>query len=194
VQVRSGQSRSGQASSECCHLPGDWQVRSVHSKEAGREDSAPTSFIVAMPTPSSERKAASGQALGELVSESPEFLARGMLSSGFPANTGELTTSREVGSVRPTQRHQVPGARGPLHGKRTTLNAEKPAVKGDRRRQLRVDEQSYEPMVPMKVEKRRAPARGGHAIHWRDGANKWTYRRGNTCSRHRTRSRMSNGA
>jgi len=29
---------SKQAGSECCHSPGDWWVRSVHSKEAGRED------------------------------------------------------------------------------------------------------------------------------------------------------------
>jgi hypothetical protein len=32
---------SEQAGSESCHSPGDWWVRSVHSKEAGREDSAP---------------------------------------------------------------------------------------------------------------------------------------------------------
>ena len=32
VQVQSGQSRSGQAGSECCHSPGDWRVRSVHSE------------------------------------------------------------------------------------------------------------------------------------------------------------------
>ena len=44
VQVQPGQSRSGQAGSECCHSPGDWRVRSVHSKEAGREDSAPKSI------------------------------------------------------------------------------------------------------------------------------------------------------
>jgi hypothetical protein len=42
---------SEQAGSECCHSPGDWWVRSIHSKEAGREDSAPKSNIVAMPTP-----------------------------------------------------------------------------------------------------------------------------------------------
>ena len=42
---------SEQAGSECCHSPGDWWVRSVHSKEAGREDSAPKSATVAMPTP-----------------------------------------------------------------------------------------------------------------------------------------------
>ena len=28
---------SEQAGSECCHSSGDWWVRSVHSKEAGRE-------------------------------------------------------------------------------------------------------------------------------------------------------------
>src|SRR5215510_3796680 len=32
---------SEQAGSECCHSSGDWWARSVHSKEAGREDSAP---------------------------------------------------------------------------------------------------------------------------------------------------------
>ena len=42
---------SEQAGSECCHSPGDWWVRSVHSKEAGREGSAPKSNNVAMPTP-----------------------------------------------------------------------------------------------------------------------------------------------
>jgi hypothetical protein len=51
---------SEQAGSECCHSPGDWWVRSVHSKEAGREGSAPKSHIIAMPTPSQQRKAASG--------------------------------------------------------------------------------------------------------------------------------------
>jgi hypothetical protein len=51
---------SEQAGSECCHSPGDWGVRSVHSKEAGREESAPKSHIFAMPTPFARRKAASG--------------------------------------------------------------------------------------------------------------------------------------
>jgi hypothetical protein len=51
---------SEQAGSESCHSLRDWWVRSVDSKEAGREDSAPKSFIVAMPTPFVERKAASG--------------------------------------------------------------------------------------------------------------------------------------
>src|ERR1700730_16387970 len=49
---------STQAGSECCHSPGDWWVRSVHSKEAGREDSAPKTRLVAMPTLLTKRKAA----------------------------------------------------------------------------------------------------------------------------------------
>jgi Transposase IS200 like len=51
VKVRPGQSPSRQAGSECCLSPGNWRVRSVHSKEAGREGSAPTSLIIATPTP-----------------------------------------------------------------------------------------------------------------------------------------------
>src|SRR6516165_10373543 len=54
---------SMQAGSECCHSPGDWWVRSVHSEEAGREDSAPKTRLVATPTPLTERKAASGRPL-----------------------------------------------------------------------------------------------------------------------------------
>jgi hypothetical protein len=35
-------------------------------------------------------------------------------------------------------------------------------------------EQSYDPIIPMKVENRRAPETGGHGIHWREGGNKST--------------------
>jgi hypothetical protein len=49
---------------------------------------------------------------------------------------------------------------------------EKPVAKGDRRRQLRIEEKSYEPIVAMKVENRRAPTRGGHGIHWSEGVNR----------------------
>src|SRR6202051_3300508 len=52
---------SRKAGSECCHSPGDWWVRSVHSKEAGHEDSAPKTRLVAMPTLLTKRKAASGR-------------------------------------------------------------------------------------------------------------------------------------
>jgi hypothetical protein len=32
-----------------------------------------------------------------------------------------------------------------------------------------MDEQSYDPVVPMKVENRRASERSGHGTHWREG-------------------------
>jgi hypothetical protein len=47
----------------------------------------------------------------------------------------------------------------------------------------RAGEQSYDSIVPMKVENRRAPARGGHGIHWREGMNRSMYRRSTTCTR-----------
>ena len=51
------------------------------------------------------------------------------------------------------------------------------------------DEQSYESIVPMKVENRRAPARGGHGIHWREGMNRLLFSK--QCHRHETQnSRM----
>ena len=37
-----------------------------------------------------------------------------------------------------------------------------------------MDEQSYEPTVPMKVGNRRASERSGHGTHWREGENKRT--------------------
>jgi hypothetical protein len=60
-------------------------------------------------------------------------------------------------------------------GSEQTLDEQKPVAKGNRRQQLRADEQSYEPIVPMKVANRRAPVRGGHGTHWREGANRWMY-------------------
>jgi hypothetical protein len=47
VQIQPGQSRSGQAGSECCHSSGDRRVRSVHSEEAGREDQLRKRLVVA---------------------------------------------------------------------------------------------------------------------------------------------------
>src|SRR6266566_4434142 len=85
---------SEQAGSESCHSPGDWWVRSVDSKEAGREGSAPKSFIVAMPTLLVERKAASGY---DRNCEGRPGIAgvpsSGMFPKGFPMNPGELPIS-----------------------------------------------------------------------------------------------------
>ena len=176
VQVQPGQSRSGQAGSECCHSPGDWRVRSVHSKEAGREDSAPKSFSVANADAVNYAQGRIRMPVSASCQESPESLARGMLTKGSPVNPGELSVPSRWAWSRPTQ--SAPGPWSTRVAPREANNPQrgKPVAKGNRRRQLRADEQSYEPIVPMKVENRRAPARGGHGIHWREGANRWTRR------------------
>src|SRR5262249_30327464 len=68
----------------------------------------------------------------EVAKESPESLARGMLSKGIPVNPGELPTPVRTGygSTQP-ERNQVPREMRASHG----------------RRQGRVGEQSYEPIV-----------------------------------------------
>jgi hypothetical protein len=66
----------------------------------------------------------------------------------------------------PTQWNQVPRETRASHGKRTNLDEENPLPRA------RVGEQSYEPIVPAKVENRRAPERGGHGSHWREGVNR----------------------
>jgi hypothetical protein len=149
-----------------------------------------------MPTPLAWRKAASGQPIGEVGPGSPESLARGMLSKGFPVNPGELPTStRTWARLRPTQSDQVPGERGVPRGKRSRPSRGRNLLPRETRGgSYGYGEQSYELMVPMKVGNRRAPARGGHGTHWRDGANRLTYRRSATSPRHSTRERMSNGA
>jgi hypothetical protein len=38
-----------------------------------------------------------------------------------------------------------------------------------------MDEQSYDPVVPVRVGNRRASARSGHGTQWREGGNKRTY-------------------
>src|SRR5271169_1833429 len=50
-----------------------------------------------MPTPFAARKAVSGTPLCEAWPESPESLARGMLTKGLPVNPGELPASPEYG-------------------------------------------------------------------------------------------------
>ena len=132
-------------------------MRSVDNKEAGREDSAPKSFIVARPTYSAERKAVSGSdryLRGR--ADSPGSLAQGMLHRDGPGT--------EESSPSPL----TPG------GPPLEMGREVRATKG-RPEEVRMDrEQSYNPIVLTKVENRRAPARGGHGIHWREGGSRRT--------------------
>src|ERR1700730_7773127 len=88
-----------------------------------------------------------------------------MLSKGVPVNPGELPTSPRAGcgSTQP-ERNQVPRERRVSHGKRTNPRRGVPVAKGDRRRPGRVGEQSYEPILPLKVANRRAPRKGAATI------------------------------
>src|SRR5215469_14120160 len=60
----------------------------------------------------------------------------------------------------------------------------------DRRKRGWIWEQSYNPIVLTKVENRRAPARGGHGIHWREGGSRRTNLLKGDITRLRTRNRM----
>ena len=54
-------------------------------------------------------------------------------------------------------------------------------VEGNQRLQATGCEESYEPIVPMKVGNHRATeVCGGHGTHWREGENKRTHRMGET--------------
>ena len=66
---------------------------------------------------------------------------------------------------------------------KTTLKPKSPLTKGNRRWAPRIAEIAYDPVVPMKLENRRAPARGGHGIQRREGANRWTKRHSDTFPR-----------
>ena len=78
--------------------------------------------LIAMPTPCCGRKADSGAPLGEVCSGSPESLARGMLTKGFPVNPGELPASPQAGpGVAQPKDTRSPGGEGCLREKRMTL-------------------------------------------------------------------------
>jgi hypothetical protein len=135
--------------------------------------------LIVMPTPFSCRKAVSGTPLCEVMLGSPESLARGMLTKGFPVNPGELPASPLSGQlVAPNPK--TPGLR---RGRVASARSERPSNgvscrQGKPEAQARAVEQSYDSIVPVKVENRRAPVRGGHDIHWREGMNRLMYRRG----------------
>jgi hypothetical protein len=44
VQIQSGQSRSGQAGSACCHSSGDWRVRRSYAGATGGGDATVPGF------------------------------------------------------------------------------------------------------------------------------------------------------
>ena len=84
--------------------------------------------------------------------ESPESLARGMLPKRLAGNPRELPissyTKRNASYIG---RYVIPRVDRRDHGEM---------------------EQSYDPIVPVKVGNRRASVRSGHGTHWREGGNK----------------------
>src|SRR5262252_2018153 len=112
VQVRPGQSRSGRTSSKCCLSSGDRRVRSVHSKKAGREDSAPKSF--------SHRDA-------DAVSLA-EGSIRATDTRGCSGVAGTDLSRAGCGSAQPEE-NQVPRETRVSHGKRTGPRRGVPAAK-----------------------------------------------------------------
>ena len=176
VEVQPGQSRSGQAGSACCAVSGDrWGEAYTARKRAARVQLR-NRFFVSVPTLLAWRKAALGRASRRGRSEPTESPARGTFSQGFPRNLGELLiSSRNPGWVRPVGNGPGPrqlgcaacGSEASIRRRGTGCQG-RPEVSGMGR------EQSYDPIVPRKVENRRAPETGGHGIHWREGGNKST--------------------
>ena len=108
-----------------------------------------------MPTPLAWRKAASGRPLARGRQEPPESLARGTLPQGFPRNLGELSSlllQLRGHGARLTATGPAPAGMGcTWPGSERASRGKVPAVEGDRRRPGRVGEQSYDPIVPVKV-------------------------------------------
>jgi hypothetical protein len=111
-----------------------------------------------MPTFSKRRKAAfSSNRYCEVVLGSAVSLARGMLSKRLAGNP------RELPILSHTRRKHLWIWVGRYMQPRV-----------DRRKHGRMVEQSYNPIVPVKVGNRRASARSGHETHWREGGSKRT--------------------
>ena len=114
-------------------------------------------FTVPMPTFSKRRKAAfSSNRYCEVVLGSAVSLARGMFPKRLAGNPREL----------PILSHTRRNAFGWV-GRYV-----QPRV--DRRKHGRMVEQSYNPIVPVKVGNRRASEKSGHGTHWREGGSKRT--------------------
>src|SRR5437773_3840065 len=124
-----------------------------------------------MPTPFSVRKAVSGTPVCEVRLESPGSLARDTLTKGLSVNPGELPASPLVGHlVAPNPK--TPGLRevraAPARSERPSSGVS--CGQGKPEAQARAGEQSYDSIVPMKVENRRAPSKGRprHPLEGRD--------------------------
>jgi len=157
--------------------------RSVHSEKAGREDSAPITVLVAMPTLLVWRKAASGctvmrGASGIAGVPSPGHAFKEI--SREPRRAHDLCRMTGVWFT-PRQTNRAPEvARIPFEWSEQILDVAvsrcqgRPEVAGMDRRavlELHTTDEGGEPQG--------SRTRGGHGIHWREGRTKPTYRDSN---------------
>ena len=118
-------------------------------------------FVIATPTPLAWRKAASGQPITRGCSGVAGVPSPGHAFKGTPCEPRRAHyLSRNGHRFSPTRMEPGPEGNEGVPGKQTNPRRGVPATKGDQRRQGRVGEQSYEPIVPAKVGNRRAPEKG----------------------------------
>lgn len=175
MKVRPGQSRSWQASSESCHSPGDWWVRSVDSEEAGRADTAPKCSIVAEAefvslTEGSIRATDKARAPGTAGVPSPGHAFTGILQElGRPSRL----LLQDTGVVHPTATDRaLAGTDAPAEGVKQHPAEEVLSSRGrpETAREGRGG-----------VLRTHSTDEGGEfwqnrKTHWREGGNKRTYR------------------
>jgi len=133
--------------------------------------------LIVMPTPFSCRKAVSGTPLLRGVSGIAGVASPGHAYKGIsrePRRASCFSDSWALVAPNP----KTPGLR---RARAASARSERPSNgvscrQGKPEAQARAEEQSYDSIVPVKVENRRAPARGGHDIHWREGMNRSMYR------------------
>jgi len=110
-------------------------------------------------------------------------LSRGRAGVGGVVDQGKLHRD-DPGTEESSPSPLMPGG-PPLEG-----NGRYVQPRGDRRKREWMLEQSYDLIVPVKVGNRRAPARGGHGSHWREGGNRRTNLSKGDITRHGTRKLM----
>lgn len=126
VKVRSGQSLSGQAGSECCIPSGDRRDEAYTARKQAARVQLRHRFIIATPTPLAWRKAAPGRTDTARLSGVAGVPSPGHAfkwTSREPRRASYLSRTGRIGSARP-EWNQVPGKRGRPQGSEETLNEE----------------------------------------------------------------------
>ena len=135
-------------------------------------------FPVVVPTPLAWRKAASERPLRRGRDRTAGVPSPGHAVTGTaqePGRAPDLLAKTRVWFTR-TERTGPAAAGCAVAGAKRASNGRGTRRQGRPEASGMGQEQSYDPIVPLSVAKRRAPATGGHASHGREGGNKPTYR------------------